>query len=376
MLNEQEQNAFDIIVITTGVFALFVTFVSALVTYQQRRRRIFVFAQIEFVFLLLLGLVMVSAAAILAAIPASDEICVSIAWLLSVGYTLELVPLVIKIAAIHRLLQASRRMKRIKLSRQLLFGYVAAIVSLVVIFMITWTVLDSPTKNGHFELTSETSQNKHVVQLTYFCKSESGWWSFTALGMQSFLLLCSSMLAFMTRKSRGDINETSTIAFLIYWNFLCVLLRIILVWLGEEVDVATANRVRSLVLSIDSIATTLIYFLPKFLKKEDGRSGRGFVNVNLTQSWRLDIDNDNSQAFRLPSSATPVRDQLSFNSRLDQSSARQESVLVGSENKSSTEHGSTDDKDSQQETAAGRRTVRIAEHAGSNNGNLNSSDRD
>jgi hypothetical protein len=260
------------------------------ITYRQRKKRAFQFAQVEFVFLLLLGLVFVSVAALLTVVPPTHASCITIAWLLNIGYTLELVPLVVKIAAINRLMHAALRMKRIKLSRNFLLGAVAFFIGLVGIYLTVWTIVDPPTKAGSYSLTDQTTEDgSTVVEVTYFCESGSEWWTIISVGVQTLLLLAASILAFLTRKMRGDVNETNTISFLIYWNFVCILLRVILIMLGGSIDVAILNRSLSIILSIDSMATILIYFIPKFIGKEPPRT-------TSTNTTRVGVPNTNDSA--------------------------------------------------------------------------------
>ena len=154
-IQEKGESKLNKAALGVGCVAVLASLLSVLMTYLQKQKRVFQFAQVEFVFLVLLGLVMVAIAAILAATPPTHASCVAVAWLINVGYTLELVPLVVKIAAINRLMQAAMRMKRIKLSRDLLLGIVAAVVGLVGIYSTIWTILDPPTKTGSYSLTDE-----------------------------------------------------------------------------------------------------------------------------------------------------------------------------------------------------------------------------
>lgn len=299
---EEEEKAIDLIALATGAVAAFVTVVSSFMTYKQKGKRVFQFAQVEFVFLLLFGLLLVSTAAVLTAIPPTNARCVAIAWLLNVGYSFELVPLVVKIAAINRLFQAAKRMKRIKLSRKLLFGGVAFLTSAVVIYMIFWTAIDPPSRKGEYILTDgKTSSGKTIVNTAYFCQSDSRVWMLVAVGGQAFFLVCASILAFLTRKMRKDINEANTISFLIYWNFVCVLLRVILLLLEGSIDASRTNRSLSMILSADSIATIVIYFVPKFADKtvRSASGAHNFVSVGVPQVWQT--DNAPSHSLRLAS---------------------------------------------------------------------------
>ena len=63
---------------------------------------------------------------------------------MQVGYTLELVPLMVKIAALNRLMAAAAQMRRVTLKRRNLFLAVAVILGLVIVFLILWnSSLDS-----------------------------------------------------------------------------------------------------------------------------------------------------------------------------------------------------------------------------------------
>ena len=75
---------------------------STVTAYYQRNKDVLRFAQIEFLFLLLIGLVLVSIGSVLNVLPPSDKSCVAVAWFINLGYTLELVPLVVKVAALNR----------------------------------------------------------------------------------------------------------------------------------------------------------------------------------------------------------------------------------------------------------------------------------
>ena len=55
------------------------------------------FSQWEFLILLLMGLLLVSEGSILLAIPPTNASCVAVQWLVGIGYTLELVPLIVKV---------------------------------------------------------------------------------------------------------------------------------------------------------------------------------------------------------------------------------------------------------------------------------------
>jgi len=125
-----------------------------------------------------------------------------------------------------------------------------------------------------------------TVTASYTCRSLKQVWGFLSVGYQALLLLCGSLLAFMTRKTKNDINETSTVAFLIYWNFVCVLLRALLVCIESNIGTNVWNVSLSLILSIDVIAANIIYFVPKFLETDNMRASQNKRFSVQTMGWR------------------------------------------------------------------------------------------
>ena len=224
---------------------------------RYRTLRAIRLAQIEFLYLLLAGLLLVGVGAILVALGGT---CVVVIWFINVGYTLELVPLIVKVAAVNQLLGAARQFRRVVLSRKSLFSAVFGISFFVIVFLLLWTIMDPPQQNPEYTLTDEMTEDGHtVVEVTYYCSSESQVWDYVAVGWNTLLLLCATVLAFQTRTLQKDFNESQTLAFLIYSHFIFVVLRLIAVWLQ-----ATSHALRSLIFSIDTLATILIYFVPKF----------------------------------------------------------------------------------------------------------------
>jgi len=246
---------------------------SIIVTYFQREKKVMKYAQIEFLFLLLVGLLLVSLGALLNALPPSNPICVSVAWLVNFGYTLELVPLIVKVAAINRLMVAAQHMRRVELKLASLYGAVLSIAILVGVGLIIWTATDPPHKS--FELLLSGSQNSYgetIVERTHYCQSDNEIWYYLSVSWQLLLLLAASVLAFQTRKIREDLNETRTLAMLIYSHFVFVVLRSITQFMDSSVSKSDLAAARSIIYSADVIATIFIYFVPKFFTTEDGRS--------------------------------------------------------------------------------------------------------
>lgn len=183
------------------------------------------------------------------------------------GYTLQLVPLIVKIAAINAMMKAAERMRRTTIKIRNLLLVVAAVSGVMVVFLILWTVLDPPLRKGEYQLTeTQNEDGATIIESSYYCRSESNVWVFIPVGWDTLLLLCASVLAVQTRNLRQDFNESRTLAVLIYSHFVFVLLRLATFFLQDTgIQNSTLAGTRSLIYSVDTTATIFIYFLPKLL---------------------------------------------------------------------------------------------------------------
>lgn len=240
--------------------------VASAVVYRYRRRRVIVVAQIEFLWLLLLGLLIMSIGSLVVAVSPTDGTCIASIWLVYGGYTVELVPLLTKVAAVNRLMEASRRFQKIMISRKSLFGTVMAVTSLVVIYLAIWTARDPPEKQSEFTLsTSETTNDETIVYRTYYCSSESDIWDYVAFAWTATLLFSATVLAVQMRNVRQEFNESQTLGIMTYSHFVFLILRLITFFLTDKLGASNSARYRSILLSVDAMATLVIYFLPKFI---------------------------------------------------------------------------------------------------------------
>ena len=170
--------------------------VAAFVTYIQRNRRVMQHSQVEFLFILLAGLLLVSLGSLLSSIPPSNEICIGTVWMTNVGYSLELTPLIVKMAAFYRLMHAARRMKHVRLHQKSLFGAVFLLTLIVVVYLVLWTALDAPLKEAEYVLSGEkTDAGETIVTMAYFCNSRSDAWRYASVGWHMALLITGMLWA-------------------------------------------------------------------------------------------------------------------------------------------------------------------------------------
>ena len=238
-VQEEPHSAFGYAMIGLGTFATLVVLATAFMVAKKKDKPSVKYAQLDFLYMLLCGSVLVGIGAILSSVPASDGSCIvsspsleltnrisfalvhpfsvflskqSTEWFINIGYTLELLPLVVKAAAINKMMSAARSMRRVSLNRNNLYKVVAGIVLLMAVFLATWTGVDPPQKTAEYELTDQTTESmEQVVGVTYFCSGgNSNGWQYAAVGARLVLLICASVLAFQTRNVISTFNESRT----------------------------------------------------------------------------------------------------------------------------------------------------------------------
>jgi 7 transmembrane sweet-taste receptor of 3 GCPR len=241
--------------ILLSVLAFAVTLSTFALTVRFRKHKVMRYAQIEFLWILLAGLALLSIGSVISSLPPTDGTCVAISWLINLGYTLELVPLIVKVAALNRLMSAARQMRRLFLKRRSLFGAVAVIAALVI-----------PRKGTEYVLTDSISaQGERIVSINHYCASDSKVWRYVAVAWNCVLLVVATVLAFQTRKLEQAFNESQILAIMIYSHFIFVVLRVSTFFLEGVLNESKLAMIQSLIYGIDVIATVIIYFGPKLV---------------------------------------------------------------------------------------------------------------
>ncbi|CAB9513019.1 expressed unknown protein [Seminavis robusta] len=253
---------------------LLMAIVTACLVYHFRRKRSIMLAQVEFVALLLVGTISISTAALIMVLTVSDASCVAVEWIINIGYTVELVPLLVKAAAILRLSMAAKKMRRVNLSRESLLGAVAIITVLVVVFMTIWTAVDPPRQGNEYQLTDDQNEEgETVIEVYEICRSESQVWYYISVGWMTVILLSATVLAIQMRKVQiKALQEARTLAALIYSHAVFVLIRLVTYFLDSMVRADILTQLRSLIFSFDALSTVLIYVIPKFFDSDANRS--------------------------------------------------------------------------------------------------------
>eukprot|EP00536_Pseudo-nitzschia_multiseries_P014279 jgi/Psemu1/69037/estExt_Genemark1.C_6820002 len=226
-IREEKQNSPSLqTAMSLSVFSGILVVITTAITYYYRKKKVIVYAQPQFLYLLLLGLLFVSFGSILSAATPSEATCVAREWFILLGYSLELVPLIVKVAAINLIYQSAIKFKRVKLEQKRLFITVGVIISAVVIYLTIWTIIDPSTRQSEKVLTTEfNEENGQVIEMRYMCSSQLPFWSIIAYIYQFLLLVAGTVLAVQTRNVKQEYNESTLLGIVIYAHFVFVLLR-------------------------------------------------------------------------------------------------------------------------------------------------------
>ena len=237
------------------------------ISFYYRKTKVFMFAQFHFVLFILFGSFMICIGAIVTALEPTSATCTSEMWLVVLGYSIELVPVLVKTAAINRILHSARKMRRVRISPTSMMVKVVLVVILVTGYLLTWTIIDQPNRtevrflaNGGLD-----ASTSNIVQSNLRCASDSYYWYYFSLAWQALLLLMASVLAFQSRKVVQDFNESQSLGFMVYSHFLFMVLRAVFTFMGKS-NTLKPNVVAALMsfdYSFDSLIALLIYLVPK-----------------------------------------------------------------------------------------------------------------
>lgn len=223
------------------------------------------------------GLFLVAVGAILNSLAPTKAICVCREWFVAVGYSLELIPLMVKVAAINRLITQSRTtMRRIEVKRSRLYQIVGGFILVVCIYLSIWTALDPPLPQTEMTLTNAIESGEYVVEVSNFCSSSSNMWKVGAYVYLFILLIVEAAIATQNRGIRQEFNESRQMLLMIYSQVMFIVMRLAVFLFSDNLDQKNqVSAILAILLSLDVITTICIYFVPKILaatKKVDNPS--------------------------------------------------------------------------------------------------------
>ena len=237
----------------------------------KKNTKVIYYAHFESLVVLLAGLLLLSVGTILLVVPNTDGSCISIAWLINMGYAIHFAPLVSKILAINNNNGTQgKQMQRVRLGKTELYRAVALLTSLVSIFMILWTVKKPFEMKSAYQLADEISESgETVVMEINYCGSCTQLWHLLSLIWQAIILLPTAVIAFLAYRVKEDINDTKAIAMLVYAHSFFLIFRGSLFLVDDGSEPAELMAYSSFLISGDILVAVAIYFLPKFTANEE-----------------------------------------------------------------------------------------------------------
>jgi hypothetical protein len=280
-VNSSYQTAFLYVAMAFAILCSLAVLAISGMAYYWRKTKVFVYAQAHIVFMILFGFLMITVGAFTTALEPTSAICAAQTWLVNLGYTVELVPLLVKIAAINKILSSANKMRRVEISRYGMFVHVGMVILMVMLYLTVWAVVD-PSQAVEERVVPDAESN--IVETSVTCSSESDIWILIALTWQALLLLMASVLAFQSRDIIQEFNESRKLGTMIYSHFLFLVLRSIVHLLGYRglLRPNAAAAVTSFLLSLDTLFAMIIYLVPKCIKAKSASSEdvRGLRRTN------------------------------------------------------------------------------------------------
>ncbi|KAL3927658.1 MAG: hypothetical protein SGBAC_012995 [Bacillariaceae sp.] len=257
---EDYQQSVTIAAYVLGFITLAFIVVCFAVSYKKRKAAVFVYSQVRFIFVMLFGLFLVAIGAILNGIEPNSTLCMVRVWLVSLGYTFELVPLIVKVTALNHLMRASKRMRRVKIKARQLYSSLLALSGIVTVYLIVWTAVDPSQATEVRKL----EDDRITVTSHFGCRSSSSYWNVSYLLWESILIIWCSVLAFQSRKAQAEFNESKSLGIMIYSHFIFLALRVIVSLVFDD-DAYTSSLATSYLLSMDIVVALMVYLVPKMV---------------------------------------------------------------------------------------------------------------
>mmetsp|Transcript_17694 Transcript_17694/g.23600 ORF Transcript_17694/g.23600 Transcript_17694/m.23600 type:complete len:566 (+) Transcript_17694:1467-3164(+) len=261
---ENELQFYTYVAMGVGGLAALLVCLSWCATLFHRKKDVMLSSQVGFLLMLLCGLLFVSVGAILYAFQPTTTICISRQWFVVLGFSLQLIPLFVKVAYINSMFQTTDRTNELMVGPLRLYGTTGVFFCLNIIFLIVWTLVDPPVKKTEETLMDELNpEGGFYVDIDYVCASESSSWMNATYIYQLAIIFGAMTIALQNRSIVLDFNEGRKLAFVTTSHFLFILLQV-LSWIFRDHFSATFVAISmSLLLSTDTIAIVIVYFFTK-----------------------------------------------------------------------------------------------------------------
>lgn len=189
-------------------------------------------------------------------------------WLVMLGSTIELVPVLVKTSAIHRLINAAKSQRRVNVSRRSMFLTVAAVIGGVLVFLSILTAVDNlePTEYVVLNPIAETSPEPNVTKHVW-CYGVDAGFLFAYYAWLILMLIFAVVLSVQTRSVMSQLNESTSLAMLVYSHVAFLTIRVIFAYFrftrSTNVRESIMANVAGMLVCLDTLSSMSIYVFPK-----------------------------------------------------------------------------------------------------------------
>ena len=254
-----ELQQFNIVATTFGVLSIVITFVALAFTIYHRKHTVILYSKIDFLYCILIGFLIIAIASVIVLAEPTFVSCTSQQWAIALGYTLQFIPLLLKIAAINKITRMSMQLRRVNYNlKRLKTGVFSAVIA-VIIYLSIWTLID-PSTNKDIQLFLD--ETKSMVVINHTCASRKNIWKIILYLWEAFQLISILVLTLQSQTLIREMDESQALTLMVYTHILFLVLRLIVGWFGLSYlfNPDTSISIKSLLLSWDTILCVVIYF--------------------------------------------------------------------------------------------------------------------
>lgn len=140
------------------------------------------------------------------------------------GYTLAIVPILIKVSVINKLAKVGMGCKRVEIDRNQFKKILTVTVCILFLFLVLWTSIDIPRKTEQYAM---SKQNIADFNVSIGCESRRVEWKIVAYGWEFLLLLSATIITFQSRDVIQQLNESHSLTLMVYSHFMFVIVSVL-----------------------------------------------------------------------------------------------------------------------------------------------------
>lgn len=248
-------------------------------TYYQRANPVVQLSQPTFLILICFGSIISSSSIIPLSTHAgvfedetfANRACTAVPWLYAMGWMLQYSCISVKSYRMYALVKARRQMRRVQIKTSLMLLYVGFLMSLNLVVLIPWTIIDPLVWHRTDQGTTIDRENGVLTFESYGkCNCEHFfWWVGPLLGLQVAVMIFTNVILLKIRNVSGRYQESRFFMMASLYVLEIMLVGIpILAAVGDAVEAGYIVLISFV--GLGDLGILLMIFLPKFLFAREG----------------------------------------------------------------------------------------------------------